>query len=190
MPHRGSLRDQFPCRFGPDSHSKVPPMRNLNLRSALVLILLSLLVTACGPHQVKGEAPFVSIAALNLQGDRLIASLNVRNINDVIMDIDSADFSIRVRDTELFRHNGPLTLDIDPNATEELRVERDPGAFSRELLDALASGRETSLPFLLEGRVHTRTDGNLSFRHDGHLYTVPGRPGQFRSASSRAHDDR
>jgi len=106
------------------------------------------------------------------------------------MDIDSSDFTIRVRNDELLRHAGAIKLDIDPNATEELRVEKEPGAFSRNLLDALASGQQTSLPFLLEGRVHTRTDGDLSFRHDGHLYTVPGRPGQFRSASSRSREER
>jgi len=127
---------------------------------------------------------------LALQDDKLTASFNVRNINDLIMDIDSADFTVRVYDTELMRHNGAIALDIDPNATEEMRVEKLPGAFSRELLDALANGEQASLPFLLEGRVHTRTDGNLSFRHEGHLYTVPGRPGQFRSASSRTREDR
>ena len=165
-------------------------MRILNFRVAVVLVLVAVICTACGPHLVKGEPPFVSIASLTLQGDKLVASLNVRNINDVVMDIDSSDFTIRVRNDELLRHAGAIKLDIDPNATEELRVEKEPGAFSRNLLDALASGQQTSLPFLLEGRVHTRTDGDLSFSHDGHLYTVPGRPGQFRSASSRSREER
>lgn len=164
--------------------------RSLNLPSAFTLVLVALLSAACGPHQVKGEPPFVSIGSFALQDDKLVASFNVRNINDLIMDIDSADFTVRVYDTELMRHNGTVVLDIDPNATEEMRVEKLPGTFSRELLDALANGEQASLPFLLEGRVHTRTDGNLSFRHEGHLYTVPGRPGQFRSASSRTREER
>ena len=164
--------------------------RSLNLGFLSALILVGLLCASCGPNQVKGEPPFVSICSLSLQSDKLLASIIVRNINDLVMDIDSADFTIRVRNTELLRHNGPIVLDIDPNATEEMLVEKAPGAFSRDLLDALAGGKEASLPFLLEGRVHTRTDGNLEFRHEGHLYTVPGRPGQFRSASSRTREER
>lgn len=165
-------------------------LRALNLQTVSALILAALVCAACGPHLVKGEPPFVSIASLALQDDKLLASFNVRNINDLIMDIDSADFTVRVYDTELMRYSGAIVLDIDPNATEEMRVEKLPGAFSRDPLDALASGEQASLPFLLEGRVHTRTDGNLSFRHEGHLYTVPGRPGQFRSASSRTREER
>jgi len=49
-----------------------------------------------------------------------------------------------------------------------------------------------NLPFRLEGRVHTEEDKFLQFKHKGHLYPVPGKPGQFRSAtiqSSRIRQD-
>ena len=53
-------------------------------------------------------------------------------------------------------------------------------------------GDVPNLPFRLEGRVHTEEDGFLRFKHKGHLYPVPGKPGQFRSAttqSSRIRED-
>jgi hypothetical protein len=37
--------------------------------------------------------------------------------------------------------------------------------------------------------VHTTEDGYLDFKHEGYLYTVPGKPGQFRSATSRTREE-
>jgi len=56
----------------------------------------------------------------------------------------------------------------------------------QDLLVSLKDGEVPSLPFRLEGRVHTEESGNLRFKHKGHLYPVPGRPGQFRSATTQS----
>jgi LEA14-like dessication related protein len=154
----------------------------------LVLVVIVALCSACGPRQVKGQPPFVSISSMTVNGDTLAATFNVRNINDVPMDIDSVDITIRIRNAELTRHQGALTLSVDPNTTEEVAVEKLPEQFARELLDTLESGETNSLPFFLEGRIHTAADGFMPFRHEGHLYPVPGRPGHFRSASSRTRE--
>jgi LEA14-like dessication related protein len=154
----------------------------------LVLVVIVALCSACGPRQVKGQPPFVSISSMTVNGDRLAATFNVRNINDVPMDIDSVDITIRIRNAELTRHQGALMLSVDPNTTEEVAVEKLPEQFARELLDTLESGETNSLPFFLEGRIHTSADGFMPFRHEGHLYPVPGRPGHFRSASSRIRE--
>ncbi|HMB60166.1 MAG TPA: hypothetical protein VKN35_09670, partial [Xanthomonadales bacterium] len=114
----------------------------------------------------------------------------IRNINDVDMTIDAIDITIRARDSEFTRHNSALKLTLDPNATEEVAVDNMPDEIARPLLNDLESGTISSLPFSLQGRVHTLEDGYLSFEHEGHLYPIPGKPGQFRSATSRTRERR
>lgn len=155
----------------------------------LILLIISLCV-ACGPRQVKGKAPVVSISSMTVDGDNLAATFNIRNINDVAMDLDRINVTIRIQDTELTRHSASLALSIDPNTTEEIAVQKLPDEFTKGILAQLESGETGNLPFLLEGELHTQQDGNVPFRYEGYLYPVPGRPGHYRSASSRTRDQR
>jgi len=127
---------------------------------------------------------------MSAKQDSLSARFDIRNINDVEMTIDAIDITIRTRDSELTRHNGALKLALDPNATEEVAVNNMPDEIARPLLTDLEGGTISSLPFSLQGRVHTLEDGYLSFEHEGHLYPIPGKPGQFRSATSRTRERR
>lgn len=163
-------------------------MEFLKPRLFVPATLCLFLCAACGPHQVKSEPPFVSIAALAISGQVLSARFDIRNINDVAMSIDSIDLTIRSRETDLANVMQPLDLTIDPNTTEELAIDNLSGESAGPLLAELESGSVASLPFFLEGRVHTLEDGHLPFRHEGYLYPVPGKPGQFRSASSRSRE--
>jgi hypothetical protein len=95
-----------------------------------------------------------------------------------------------VRDVELTHYVNDFKLTVDPNTTEEVSLDELPDINARQQLMELESGVVSSLPFSLEGRVHTARDGYLTFKNQGHLYPVPGRPGQFRSASSRAREQR
>lgn len=156
----------------------------------LLLILTICLCAACGPHKVKGKAPVVSISSLTIQGENLAATFNIRNINDVPLDIEQIQITIRVQDTELTRHVESMALSIDPNTTEEIAVQKLPDQFARELLASLEQPDVANLPFFLEGEMRTQQDGNVPFRYEGYLYPVPGRPGQYRSASSRTRDQR
>lgn len=164
----------------------------MELMKIRLYLLLSGLVlcTACGPHQVKGQPPFIGISSLSMQENSLAARLDVRNVNDVELDIDAIDITLRVRDVELTHYVSDFKLTIDPNTTEELSLKELPDINARQHLMDLESGDVSSLPFSLEGRVHTSRDGYLSFKNQGHLYPVPGRPGQFRSASSRSREQR
>ena len=56
------------------------------------------------------------------------------------------------------------------------------------VLASLEGGEVNSIPFDLNGRVTTVEDGVLRFEYRGHLYPVPGRPGQFRSAVTQARE--
>ena len=84
----------------------------------LLLAGLMLALTACGPRLVKGKAPFLSISSLAIEDDRLSASFSIRNINDVVMDIDAIEITIRIAGAELTRYATGLALSVDPNATE------------------------------------------------------------------------
>jgi LEA14-like dessication related protein len=130
----------------------------------------------------------VSIASMTVEGDVFSATFNFRNINDVAMDIEQINITIRIQDVELTRHVDSLALSIDPNTTEDVVVNKLPAEFTRELLAELESGRVSNLPFFLEGRMQTTQDGNVPFKYEGYLYPVPGKPGHYRSASSRTRE--
>jgi LEA14-like dessication related protein len=159
----------------------------------IILVLLTLLIcSACGPSIIRGKPPFISIASLSLEGQQLSADFNIHNQNGEAMDIDGIEIQVQVEDAVLTRYNSDFKLKIGANSTEEILVEQLPDEFTQQLLTSLQSGEVSSLPFRLEGKVSTLLDGTLQFRNKGHLYPVPGRPGQFRSAtthSSRVHGD-
>lgn len=163
-------------------------MEFLKLRSFLLVTAFIFLCTACATSQLKGEPPFVSIAGLSLSGGSIAVKLDIQNINDVAMNIDAVDLTLRSADGDLARVSEALSLEIDPNTTEGVPLQDVPAGAAESLFAELESGQRASLPFTLEGRVHTPEDGYLEFRHEGHLYPVPGRPGQFRSASARSRE--
>jgi len=89
-------------------------------------------------------------------------------------------------EAELTRYNEDFRLTVGANSTEVIEVEQFPDAFVQDLLVSLQDGEVPSLPFRLEGRVHTEENGFLKFKHKGHLYPVPGKPGHFRSATTQS----
>lgn len=158
------------------------------LRLAAAAMLIAPLLAACGSNVIQGRPPFVGIASMSLQGDRLTTDFRISNQNGVAMNVQAYEINVTVDDTALLRESRASTLEIDANSAEELRVERTVDQASRELLQALERQDRPSLPFSLDGRVRTAEDGYLRFEHKGHFYPVPGRPGQFRSAVTQARE--
>ena len=162
-------------------------MKEIARNSSFVLLLLIILAcTACGPTIIKGRPPFISISELSLQGGQLSVNFNISNPNGEAMNIDGIEIAVRVEEAELTRYNEDFKLSVGANSTEVVEVEQFPDAFVQDLLVSLLDGEVLSLPFRLEGRVHTEEDGFLLFKHKGHLYPVPGRPGHFRSATTQS----
>jgi len=159
-------------------------MKPLLRRTALCIPLAA--CVACGSTQVRGQSPFVSVSSLAWSGQAVEVSINIRNINDVAMNTDQLTVTMQARDAVLLRHSGPTRLSIDPNTTEDITLAHTPDATASERLRSLQAGETDSLPFSLEGRVHTAEDGDLQFRHQGYLFRVPGRPGQFRARPRHA----
>jgi hypothetical protein len=141
---------------------------------------------SCGPGVIKGRPPFVSISDMRLQDEILSTEFTLSNQNGIEMNVDAINLTVTVDDTVLIRHDRRFDLNIDANSAENIRVETGTDATTRSLLAALDSGDRDSLPFDLTGRVHTAQDGNLDFEQKGYFYPVPGKPGHFRSAVTRA----
>ncbi len=149
---------------------------------ALLLVFLA----GCGPNVIKGRPPFISISDMSLVDGELSAVFDISNQNGVPMSITAIDITVTVRDAEITRYNENFELVIDTNSTEEVSVEKMPDDFTQTLLASLDSGELNSLPFDLKGRVNTVEDGFLKFENTGYLYTVPGKPGHFRSAVTQS----
>lgn len=163
-------------------------MELLKLRSLFLLSAFVFLGAGCASKLLKGEPPLVNIGGLALSGGSLEVRLSIQNINDVVMNIDAVELTVQSAGSDLARVSQNLVLAIDPNTTEEEPLQNVPAGAAGTLLAELQSGQRASVPFTLQGRVHTVADGYLNFEQEGHLYPVPGKPGQFRSASSRTRE--
>jgi len=163
-------------------------MEFLKLRPYPLMLVSLVLCIACAPNKIKGNPPFVAISSVMMTDKALAASFDVRNINEVPMTIDAVDINISTKGSEFTSYSGAYNLSLDPNTTEAITLDNLPGDKARGQLADLQSGKIASLSFSLQGRVHTVEDGYLDFKHEGYLYTVPGKPGQFRSATSRTRE--
>jgi LEA14-like dessication related protein len=143
-------------------------------------VLAIMLCTACGTKIIRGESPLVRMTELSHQDSSITLQLSMRNVNGVPLDIQSIDFSLSVDDEELFTYQGPAETNIVANGTETWSVEVEESQSSRDLLNTLENGEVKSLPYSLKGSVDSSDDSSLRFKHEGHLYPLPGRPGHFR----------
>lgn len=150
-------------------------------KKVIILLLSSLLLVACGPRVIKGEAPFVRINGLTLNDqNRVTLELAVRNVNGIPLDLDQFSFRFHLEDSLVVDHNEQKMSNITANGTEMVRIAINSSATGISLLESLQLGDAASLPYDLEGELHSPEDGTLRFKHSGHLYPVPGRRGQFR----------
>jgi hypothetical protein len=164
------------------------PAGAVSLLARLGAVLIAATSAACGPQVIEGRPPFIGISAMQLVGETLSASFRISNENGVPMDIEAIDIEVTVNDVVLARENKAFKLAIDANSAEEIHVDELPGPATRELLLSLENREVASLPFSLQGNVRTLADGVLRFEQKGHLYPVPGKPGEFRSAVTQADE--
>ena len=147
---------------------------------AVAVLLLVLLVAACGPKLIRGESPMVRISELSHQDSIVSLQLNIRNVNDEALDILDLDFSLSSDDQQLLLYTGPARVNINANGTETWSADIVESDIARQRLDALQSGEIKSLPYKLEGSISSLESGRLRFEYEGHLYPLPGRAGYFR----------
>ena len=146
----------------------------------MAMLLLVMLVSACGPKLIRGESPMVRISELSHQDSTVSLQLSIRNVNDEALDILDIDFSLSSDDQQLLDYTGTASININANGTETWSVDIAESDTTRQRLDALQGGEIKSLPYTLEGTISTRESGRLRFEYEGHLYPLPGRAGHFR----------
>jgi hypothetical protein len=151
-----------------------------NLLGLGLILLMTLMITACGAKVVRGASPMVRMIELSHEGNQITLELSMRNLNGVELEVQNIDFSLSVSDEQLFVYRGPVETNIVANGTETWSVNVEESRTSLDLLNTLQNGDVKSLPYALEGSVISKDDGTLRFEHDGHIYPLPGRPGHFR----------
>jgi hypothetical protein len=151
---------------------------------ALPLSLLALgvvLIAACSGGAVRDEAPFAEVSSWSIEGRDLSVALRLRNVNDDPMQIEGLELQVELdQGVPLFRHRGNPGVEIAPGGFETLEIRAEASREGTALLRALSDRERGDLPFVLEGAVITAESGSLPIRREGRIYTVPGRPGEFR----------
>lgn len=122
----------------------------------------------------------VRMSELSHQDNTISLQLNIRNINGVDLGLLDIDVSMSINEDEQFTYAGPVNTVIVANGTETWSVDIRESETTRELLDSLQNGDVQSLPYVMKGSISTAEDGTLRFEYEGHIYPLPGRPGQFR----------
>ncbi len=165
------------------------PERTTHRRLARLPTLLRLLpvlfalatLTACSGDLVRGEAPFAQVTSWKIDGRAITLDLRLRNVNDAPLVAKALALSVTLDDDVLlFRSNEVVDLDMAAGGFETVTLALEASEAGTALLQDLAAGERNDLPYRLEGTVFSEKSGDLPIRRDGRIYTVPGRPGEFR----------
>ncbi len=149
-------------------------------RVVTIIFLLALLAACGGVSMIRGEPPQVSINSLVRNTAGLNLQLRFRNINQEPLVITRADFTFTLDDHAFEVSQAAMQLYIDASNSEVSAFSLPLPADIDARLKSVESGELASLQHELEGEVIDQQGDRLKFRFRGHLYAVPGRPGQFR----------
>ena len=143
------------------------------------LLCVSLLLS-CASHGVRGQPPFVQINSLKLQGQTLALDLGLRNVNSEAIFVEHIEFSMLLDDVNLAIYNAASQASIIANGTENLRFELAASPEGITLLNDLEQGNLANIEYTLDGVLVVSDSARMKVKQEGHIYPVPGRPGQFR----------
>ena len=155
--------------------------RMTDLKLLLTGLAMAILLAGCSSGQVRGEAPFAQVMNWSIEGQNLTASLRLRNVNDEPLAVNALALRVVLQEQEvLIDHRQAVDLDIPAGGFERVELQLDATPGGTALLQALEEKTLNSLPYRLDGNVESPDEGVLEFSREGFIYTVPGRPGQFR----------
>ncbi len=147
----------------------------------LLLLLGTAWLTACAGDAVRDEAPFVEVSGWSIEGRDLSIDLRLRNVNDDPMQVEGLELNVVLDgNVSLFRHQGNPGVEIAPGGFETLEIFAEASEEGTALLTSLSDRERGNVPYALRGTVITAKSGNLPIGREGRIYTVPGRPGEFR----------
>lgn len=142
--------------------------------------LLGLMLSSCASQGVRGQSPFVQVNGLKLQDQLVSLDLGVRNVNSDAIFIEHVEFSISLNETSLGVYKASSQANVVASGTENLRFEFTASPAGIDLLNELQTASRPNLKYLLEGVLLVTDNGEMKVKRKGHIYPVPGRPGQFR----------
>ena len=148
--------------------------------SFLFSLLCVSLLASCASHGIRGQPPFVQINSLKLQGQTLALDLGLRNVNSEAIFVEHIEFSMLLDDVNLAIYNAASQASIIANGTENLRFELAASSEGITLLNDLEQGKLANLEYTLDGVLVVSDSTRMKVKQEGHIYPVPGRPGQFR----------
>jgi len=146
----------------------------------LLFLLCAGLLAGCSSGLVRNQPPLVQISAWEIDGEQLKVDLHLRNVNEEPMPLSAVSLTIRLGDVLLAEHRQSLASSVATSGFESVPLRLSPTTEGLAELKSLEDGSRKSLTYTLKGSVVTTGNRELPFTRDGHIYTVPGRPGQFR----------
>lgn len=165
----------------PRSRSRIQIRARNLFHTPLLLFSGMLLLAACSSDVVRDESPFAEVTGWSIEARNLSIDLRLRNVNDDPMQVEALELDVVLdQDVTLFRHRERPDVEIAPGGFETLAIQVEASREGTALLEALANRDRGDLPYVLEGTVVTAKSGELPIRREGRIYTVPGRPGEFR----------
>ena len=152
----------------------------MNKATGISLLLITLMLSACGGGGVRGEAPLVSISSLDSDASSLMTRVDIHNPNDVDMELRFVSMSLSIEGVELPAGVQDVNLVIHPHGTEEIEIVFRPDEEARDTLASLPTGEGRGLAYTVDGEIRDVQGNTERFEHEGYFYPVPGKPGQFR----------
>lgn len=160
--------------------TRLPKARRIASVLALAL-LVCLAGCASGRGTVSGQLPLVNLDSLELQDQRLLVDLSIRNLNDQRLETPLREASLIIDGQAAhFESSLPLSLNISARGRENLRLTATADSATQAALAALADERGQSLPYQLTLTFDGRRASRTPVEQSGFLHPVPGQPGRFR----------
>ena len=150
------------------------------MKCILGICLLALLGACGGASVIRGEPPQVTINTLARDASGLTLQLRFRNINQEPLEIRQVGFTFSLDDHRMKHDEAGMQLYIDASTSEVNSFTLPLAADLDTRLKAVETGELASLQYEFDGAITDQQGEKLDFRFRGHLYPVPGRPGQFR----------
>ncbi|HKT29879.1 hypothetical protein [Dyella sp.] len=162
------------------------------LLHGLALLLLAIVLTACGPQRQSVFPPTITIQQMRVQPDGAWQlTLRFQNNSYTGMEYQSIEGSLQVAQGIPVRVHATFNLDVPSFAGDVVQAEVLPTPAMTQALQAVASkGSSGSLPYVLNGIVHcvpnledhpdNKNPRDFPVSSNSFLSPVPGVPNTYR----------